>query len=354
MNAEVQRGEETVEEPSHRRPPSISDVARSAGVSVATVSRVLRDHPDVRSATRRLVQQAVEDLHYRPSSLARALVTGRSRMLALLVSDIANPFYPQLARCIEREAAASGYTLVICSTDDIPSESLRYLNRLMAYGLDGIIHASVGEDEAALLQAAPDLPIVFTNRRPASRNVNFVVSDNRRGARLLTNHLLELGHRHIGFIAGPAHASNANDRLLGFTQAMKGVSDARPAVFHGGFDPSSGRQAVSEWIGSNDRPTAIIGVNDSITIGALEGLIEARLRVPEDVSIAGFDDVWLASSPIVGLTTVAQDIDELGRRSTQVLLQALESPRALPIRQVLRSSLQIRKTTGPVSPKHRK
>jgi LacI family transcriptional regulator len=275
-------------------------------------------------------------------------------MLALLVSDIANPFYPQLARCIEREAAASGYTLVICSTDDDPAESVRYLNRLMAYGLDGIIHASVGEDEAELLDAAPDLPIVFTNRRPASSDVSFVVSDHRRGARLLTKHLLDLGHRHIGFIAGPSHASNANERLLGFDQAMKATPDARSSVIRGGFDPSSGRAAVREWLAQGDRPTAIIGVNDSLTIGALESLIEARLRVPEDISIAGFDDVWLASSPIVGLTSVAQDIDELGRRSMQILLEALTAPRGRPVRQVLRSSLQIRKTTGPVPPQHRK
>lgn len=268
-------------------------------------------------------------------------------MLALLVSDIANPFYPQLARAIERKAALRDYTLVICSTDDNPSESSRHMDRLAAYGIDGIIHASVGEDEATVLGDPPTrVPIVFTNRRPQSTTQHFVVSDNDGGARTLTQYLLDLGHRKIGFVAGPASASPTVERLSGFTKTMAGTVGAQPIIFRGRFDPETGNAAVHAW--RAERPTAIIGVNDLVSMGVIEGLLAEGLRVPEDVSVAGFDDAGYASSRLVGLTTVAQDIHQLANVSVEVLFRALESSEPLPrVQRVLPTALHIRRTVAP-------
>ncbi|MEO7666665.1 MAG: LacI family DNA-binding transcriptional regulator, partial [Dehalococcoidia bacterium] len=200
-----------------RRPTgrvTIDDVARAAQVSVSTVSRVIRDHPDVQSETRAAVLATIDSLGYRPSSIARALVSGETRLLALLVSDFTNPFYPQLAKSIEEEADRAGYMVVICNTRDRTADARRQLTRLLGQGLDGVIHASVGRDEEAVLSVLGDVwRVVFTNRPPRSRSVSYVVSGNADGAAELTRHLLSLGHQRIGFVGGPPYARNATERL---------------------------------------------------------------------------------------------------------------------------------------------
>ncbi len=307
------------------RGPTIVDVARKAGVSVSTVSRVLRDHPDVQAETRARVQEAIDLFGYRPSPIARALVSGQSRLIALLVSDIANPFYPQLAKSIEQEAKRGDFAVVICNTEDKTAETRRCLERLLRQGLDGVIHASVARDEHLLMKLMADRRrVVFTNRRPSDQLLNFVVSDNRGGAGQLTRHLLDKGHRRIGFVAGPEFASNAVERLEGFLQAMSRVEDAEGIVTVGDFTADSGARAAREWTNLAARPTAIIAVNDSIALGVLEVLIEQGIRVPDDIALAGFDGVQLAASPVLSLTTVDQHIDEMGRQAVRVLLRQLE------------------------------
>jgi len=164
------------------REPTIVDVARRAAVSVSTVSRVVRDLPDVRPETRARVQASISQLGYRPSPIARALVSGRTRLLALLVSDITNPFYPQLAKSVEQEAKRGNYTVIICNTADQTAETRRYLHWLLRQGLDGVIHAWVARDENVLLSLIGDpRRVVFTNRRPASHSVSYVVSTTGPG-----------------------------------------------------------------------------------------------------------------------------------------------------------------------------
>ena len=328
------------------RAPTIDDVARAAEVSISTVSRVLRGVPDVRDETRQHVQQVIAELGYRPSPIARALVSGQTRLLALLVADIANPFYPQLAKSLEDEAKRFDYSIVICSTGDRPSETRRYLERLCHQGVDGIIHASVGRDEQVLLDELHDnRRVVFTNRRPVSADVSLVVSDNRDGAVQLTRHLLELGHRRIGLVGGPDFATNATERLEGFRSAMDEVASAEPLVVKGDFSTESGKAALREWL-ADDPPTAVIAINDAVALGALEYLIERGIRVPEDIALAGFDGVQLAASPALSLTTVDQHIDKMARRAVRVLLRQLaEPPGARPVREVLATQLVLRHST---------
>lgn len=329
------------------RGPTIVDVARAAGVSVSTVSRVMRDHADVGAETRARVREAIDLLGYRPSPIARALVSGQSRLLTLLVSDITNPFYPQLAKSVEQEAAQRGYAVVICNTADRTAETRRYVERLLSQGLDGVIHASVARDEQALIELmADERRVVFTNRRPAQASVSYVVSDNEQGAAELTRHLLSLGHREIGFVTGPRYARNAVERLRGFRQTMGAVAGTQALVAEGDFSVESGRKAVLEWLKAPSLPTAMIAVNDSVALGALGALSESRLRVPEDVALAGFDGTQLSASPLLSLTTVDQHIESLGRRSVQILLSQLAAgPEFEPTHEVLPTQLLLRGST---------
>jgi LacI family transcriptional regulator len=311
------------------------------------VSRVVRDHPDVRADTRARVLAAIERMGYRPSPIARALVSGQTRLLALLVSDIANPFYPQLAKSVEQEAKRDDYTVIICNTADRTAETRRYVERLLRQGLDGVIHASVARDENVLLSLIDDpRRVVFTNRRPVHNSVSYVVSDNRSGAADLTRHLLSRGHRRIGFIAGPAYARNAVERLAGFADAMKEVGDAESLVVGGDFTAEAAGRAVHAWMDVTPSPTAIIAINDLVALGALEALTDLHLRVPDDVALAGFDGVQLAASRVFDLTTVDQHIEQMGRRAVQILLRQLgDGAEDAPTHEVLPTQLLRRGST---------
>jgi len=328
-----------------RRGPTIIDVARVASVSVSTVSRVIRNHSDVGEEMRAHVLRVIGDLDYRPSALARALVSGRSSTIGLLVSDITNPFYPQLAKSIEREAAAQGYALVICNTDDRVEESVAYVRRLMDQGVEGVIHASVGLDEERVLELLDDpRRIVFTNRRPTSRQVSYVVVDNAKGAAAATRHLLEAGHRRLGFVGGPPWAANARERRDGFLRTVR-EAGVEAVVYEGDFTAESGAAAVREWVASENLPTAVIGVNDAVALGVIGELVKlgtSGLRV----AVAGFDDIDLASSRIIGLTSVAQHIGEMGERAARLLLRQLAGTSRPPVRQILQPVLRARRTTA--------
>lgn len=327
--------------------PTINDVAARAGVSISTVSRAMRGGAEVSEATRERVQQVVRELGYRPSSIARALVAGQTRVLALLVSDLSNPFYPQLAKAVEREASSAGYAVVICNTDDDDEAALRSLERLLMQGLDGVIYASGSGNEGKLLELLGEpRRLVFANRRPRTEACSFVVSDNKHGSVELTRHLLELGHRHIGFVSGPSFAANATERLAGFHEALREYPDATALVSTGPFAKETGLHAVGGWLDHRFPLTAVIGVNDTVALGALEAILDRGLRVPEDVAVAGFDNVDLASSAILRLTTVAQDIQTMGSTAVRLLLDQLRSAEDfVPQHTVLSATLLPRRTT---------
>lgn len=326
---------------------TIADVADMAGVSVSTVSRVLRGGSDVSAATRKKVEEVVASLGYRPSSIARALVSGESKLIALLVSDLRNPFYPQLARAVEREAADAGYAVVICNTDDDDEVAFHHLERLVRQGLDGVIYASGCGNEDRLVDLFGGCSrVVFANRRPTSTSYSYVVSDNQGGSAALTRHLLERGHRNIGFVGGPSFATNATERLVGFHDALRDFPDATALVSVGPFIKDTGLAAVRAWLQAGFPITAVIGVNDTVALGALEAVMEWGLRVPDDIAVAGFDNVDLASSAILRLTTVAQDIQTMGARAVRILLTQLQTIDVAPTQTVLPSTLLPRRTTG--------
>jgi LacI family transcriptional regulator len=184
------------------------------------------------------------------------------------------------------------------------------------------------------------------NRRPSDPGVSYVVSDNEQGAAELTRHLLSLGHRRIGFIAGPAYARNAVERLSGFQRAMAEAAGAEPLVVEGDFSVDSGREAVLGWIGQAHPPTAVIAVNDAGALGALGVLSQNNLKSPRDVAVAGFDGTQLSSSPLIRLTTVDQHIARLGRKAVKLLLKQIDSSgKFQPVHEVLPTQLLVRDST---------
>jgi DNA-binding LacI/PurR family transcriptional regulator len=323
----------------------MEDVASAAGVSVSTVSRVVRDKGEVSPETRAKIEDVIAKLGFRPSFLARALVAGATRTIALLVSDLDDPFYPRLAKAIGQEALNHGLGVVVCNTDDQTAESVDFVERLHDR-VDGVIHASVGLDENEVLAAlGASHRIVFTNRRPASVVVSYVVSDNRAGSIALTNHLIGLGHRRIGFISGPEWASNSQDRLAGFAAAMT-AAQLQPIHSEGAFGVDSGARAVQRWIMDGNLPSAIIGANDMIALEAWAALRESNVAVPGDIAIAGFDDTPIARSPLIAMTSVAQPIEEMARRAVRLLVDQLAGSSQAPVQVVLEPTLIARASTS--------
>jgi len=329
---------------------TISDVARRAGVSTATVSRVLSGIGQARPDTRARVLAAARDLGYRPSGVARSLKLRRTRTIGLIVTDITNPFFPQLVRAVEDAAREREFAVLLCNAAEDPEREAGYLEVLAGRRVDGIVVASagLGARQAAWIARAP-LPVVLVNAA-AGASVPTLLSDNVGGARLAVDHLIALGHRSIGHVAGPAGNAAAPDRLAGARLALEaaGLGADRLAVAEGDGHVAGGARATAELLAADPGLTAVFAYNDLSAIGALRALRAAGLRVPADVSVVGFDDVDLAAYADPPLTTVAQDIASLGRRAAERLFELVDGdarpasagagPTVLPVRLVLRGS----------------
>ena len=333
------------------RHPTLKDVAKLAGVSVTTASRAIASHPDVSAGTKARVQAAREMLGYRPSLLARGLASGQSLTLALLVSDITNPFYPQLARSIAEVAHQAGYVLILFNTCDNRERSSESFDRLIGLGVDGVIHASVGADEDFLhLLVERCIPLVVANRRPIhTRGLDVVVADNFGGARQATHHLVELGHQRIAFIAGPEFASVSEERLSGYRAELEEnhllfrASLVRRCDFtrHGGYE------AAREILQLHPRPTAIFAVNDVVALGVMDIALDLELRIPADLSVIGFDNIEPSGLGPLRLTTISAPIREMGQIACERVLQAIRNPASYhPQATILDTHLVVRDTTG--------
>lgn len=330
--------------------PTMREVAETAGVSISTVSRVLSDHPDVRPETRRRVQEIVEALGYRPSMLARALILKRTNTLGLVVSDITNPFYPELAKGIEDAARERGWVVVIGNSDKDGRFTDRYVEAMLERSVDGIIFSSVRVDDKVVPMLVEDgYPVVLTNRRLPGVETNMVIVDSVRGARIATEHLIGLGHRRIAHIGGLSWAANSLDRKQGYLEAMAGagLDSSDELIEVADFTDEGGARAMHRLLSLKSPPTAVFASNDLMALGALEAIREAGLRCPEDLAVVGFDDIHLARSRLVQLTTVSHRIYDMGEQAVDILIRLItEGPGEQPIQHILEPQLMIRQTCG--------
>jgi DNA-binding LacI/PurR family transcriptional regulator len=308
-----------------RRPPIMSDVGRLAGVSHQTVSRVINESPNVSPSTRDRVRAAMLELGYRPNSIARALATGRTRTVGVVSFDTSLYGPASTLFGIERAAHEAGYLIMVASLKALDRASvLQAIERLRIQGVDGIL-VIVSEEESAeaLLHAPLDIPLVAVEAGP-DRGIPVVAVDQEKGAALATRHLLDLGHQTVHHIAGPLGSIESQRRAGGWRATLEAAGAPRPEPLIGDWTARAGYHLARRLI--RDRSvSAVFASSDQMALGVLRAMHEAGRRIPDDLSVVGFDDVPESPYFTPPLTTVHQDFGEVGSRSLRVLVRAIDS-----------------------------
>ena len=329
---------------------TLNDVAKLAGVSAMTVSRVINNSGYTSNETRSRVEAAIAELAYVPNAVGRQLRSKRTNMLALVLSDIMNPFFTTIARGVEDVARAQGFTVMFCNTDESEAEEAQYLLMLVQRQVDGVLLVPASTSDKSLrLLSSHYMPVVVLDRRIQSRQVDSVRSDSVAGAYALTEHLVALGHRRIAVLTGRRSVSTSADRVAGYRRAMvdAGLPVDDALVRHGEYNQGDGYRMAQEILALDARPTAIFAANNFIAFGAIRAFREAGLRIPEDVSVVAFDDLPAAWMTDPFLTVVDQPAYEIGRRGAELLLARLDGSISGPGREViLQSELIIRRSSA--------
>lgn len=345
------------------KPVTVYDIAREANVSVATVSRVLNNTAPVKKETRDRIVDLINKYQFQPNALARSLSKKESGMIGIILPDITNPFFPEVLAGLELEARNNGYTFFLCDTVSTNRDSAeqyeresQYLNILLEKQVDGIV--MIGgrinlarpsrERVNEVLEVARRVPLVLINGKLPGYALNRVYVDERAGAVLATQHLIELGHQDIAYVGGYRAMGNTLQRIQGFTNTMKGAGMPvrKEWVLDGGFSVESGKRFMQELLAGPVRPTAIFCANDLVAIGVLKAANEAGLDVPRELSIVGFDDIPYAANSIPELTTVSLCCYETGRMAAEMLHNLIKKN---PVKKAVRllPELVIRETTAP-------
>ncbi len=315
--------------------PSLNDVAKLSGYSIATVSRVINGSDKVTPSTRESVEKAMESLGYLPSRVARRLRQkgGLRHLLGVILPNIQNPINAEIARGIEDIAYANRFAVILCNSDDKYEKEKFYLDVMRAESVDGVILPPNQESNAAVLEVIEKgMPVVLVDRAIRGVQVDTVEVDNVIGAKAAIDHLIQLGHTRIAMIAGPGSISNSRQRKRGFEKAFKEANlPIDPELVRtGDYTQSTGRALAEELLDLTSPPTAVFASNNFMAVGALEAIHKRNLRIPEDVALIGFDDFPWAESLDPPLSVVKQPAYEVGQTAAQLLLDRLSNP-DLPI-----------------------
>lgn len=330
---------------------NMHDVAKRAGVSISTVSRVLNDSARVNAEVAARVRAVIEELHYQPSHAARTLQTNRSSIIGLLISDIQNPFFTTLIRGVEDVAQRNGYSVILCNSDEDPVKERQYIKVLCAERVAGAIVISTNERQRDLkLFSEQNIPIVTADRLITGLDADAVLVDNVRSAREAVAHLITNGYRRIGVITGPRTTTTGRERLEGYRQALRaaGMTPLAELERYSDFKEEGGRQVTNELLDQDPTIDALFVANNLMTLGALKALYLRNLRIPEDIAIVGFDEMPWAALSAISLTTVTQPVYEIGSTAALRLFQRLQNPDVLTHQQiVLTATLQVRGSSRP-------
>lgn len=339
--------------PADRRRPgavSIREVAQRAGVSIATVSRTVNRIPSVNAELAKRVWQAIDEVGYLPNTQARALVSGRSRMLGLIVSEITNPFFPELVQEFENLAVAQGYEVLIGSTNYEPVRTESLIRRMLQRNVDGVAIMTFGiEEELVQKLVEREYPLVFVDAGPDLPNIRVLKVDYGVGIRQAVQHLAALGHRSIAFITGPLYMRSAVARRDAFVKSMAEIGLTAPAghIVEGTHTMEGGIASMERLLALGELPTAVMCSNDMTAIGVLHALYRTTHKVPEEISVVGFDDIHLAQFALPPLTTVQMSCKDLAAAAVEGLRAGIEPehPRAATKRWSIPTRLVVRQST---------
>ncbi len=328
-----------------------ADVARQAGVSTAAVSYALNGQPGVSEESRRRVLAAAAELGFRPNRLARGLRKGRTRVLGLLLADIANPYYPEIASGVIDEATRRGYEVFLSHTGLHQELQAREVGALCDHQCDGLIFTSVIESDRPLLEGLLQdrMPFVQVVRRLENLRADFVGIGDQAAGREVGEHVVEMGCRRPVILNGPAESSASRARLAGYREGLSvhSVSPLQPDLVDGELTRDSGyKRAAAALDTGGELPDGLICGNDMIALGAIDAVLERELRIPVDVAVVGYDDMFFASSPLVQLSTVQAPRQQLGSTAVRILLDRIEHAAAEPRTVILPHRFVARRTTG--------
>lgn len=330
---------------------TVKEIAAIANVSVATVSRALQRPEIVSEETRLRIHEVVKRLGYTPNALARNLRTARTRLIVALVPDISNPFFSEVIRGIEQVAYETGYSVLLGETQSNLVREQAYAEMVAARQADGIITMF---HRIPSIPVGGRLPLVNACEYVRDSEISSVYIDNVAAARAAVDYLVTLGHRDIAFIAGPSSSPICVDREEGYHQSLEraGIvfNEALTAV--GDFSIEAGERAIELFLSQGHAFSAVFCSNDEMAIGAMRALISRGLRVPEDVSVVGFDDIRFSRYTSPSLTTVAQPKNALGREAMTMLIELLNDPEVPPRKRVLSADLVVRGSTAPRAGAH--
>jgi LacI family transcriptional regulator len=306
---------------------NMKDVARIAEVSIATVSNVLSGNKYVSPELKEKVLAAIEDLQYRPSKIARSLKIRKSFLVGLVIPDITNPYFAEIARGVESIALKHEYQMFLCNSDGDKLREEETIDSFLSHGVDGVINVAPRMDETLLAELSDGMPMVILDRHLSIENplIDVIYTNNFKGSAQLARHFLEKGHERFACIAGPKEVPTAVRRLQGFCYELKqaGVSDDSISVYYGSFKYEDGFNMMKAILKLEPRPTAVFAGNDMMAWGAIEATKENGLSIPKDVAIAGFDNVLYSSLVVPAMTTVHQPKFEAGQTAMKLLLEKI-------------------------------
>ncbi len=324
---------------------TIYDIAKATGFSITTVSKVLNNYPDVGKNTREKILKTVDEMGYYPSSYARTLTTKKSYTLGVIYMEslgigLKHSFFSAIIQSFKQVVELQGYDLLFIA-NKIGDEKKSYLDHFKYRGVDGVVVFSSENDDDELEKVIEsDLPSVIVDLD--SSNTNVIYSDNYQGTEMALKYLMELGHKKIAHIAGHQNTFSGIERMKGFLKATKKLDLQIPPsyIVNGGFfSIEGGKEAMQQLLVLNDRPTAVFASSDTMALGAMEAIQEAGLRVPEDISIIGYDNVEWSDYITPKLTTVKQDVDKIGADAAKILMESINGKKATYVKEVVPVSL---------------
>ena len=326
---------------------TIKDIAKEADVSVTTVSRVLNNKPDVGDDTRSKILKIIDEMNYNPNSVARGLVMQKTHTIGLIIPDISNPFFPEVAKAIEDKAQKLGYSVIFFNTDNHLEREKKAVELFKSKQVDGlIVSLSLGNEEILKELKASNYPVVQIDRSVLNNSYPLVSIDNKNSAYQIVEYMLKKGYRKIAHISGDLNTTTARERLEGYKKAISdyGIEINEDYIIEGDYTQHSGFEAVKKLLKLKDSPTAVFAANDLSAAGVYKALFAADLKIPEDMAVAGHDDIGIASLLRPELTTMRQPKYSLGERAVSVLLKMINNSGTECEDQILKTNLIIRES----------